>query len=105
MEDGYNGWSCHQAWELALMLDNDERANKNLWEFAKIYYKRMDKGTYNRTLALKGLIETYIPQNLTRIRKNGLLMYKTYPYIIKKEVAITLLEMIEQEYKYRGNKK
>ena len=102
MGEGYQGWSCHQAWELNLAITNDEPLmNKQLFGAWKLNFERkMKRGVYNHELAVKGIRDNFIPQAITRLHKLGYLEYPRYPIQIKQEVAKALVRSVEEDIEY-----
>ncbi len=96
-EGGYNGYSSHAAYELAMAIDKDPYSQKKLKYWINSYANYMKKGNYNRELAVQGIRNNFVPDVTAKIREKGGLTHPSYPREIKHEVAQRIVKNIEQQ--------
>ena len=89
----FEGWSCKQAWELKLCLDNDRQAYDHVQGINAMIKRRK----YNKTQAIAAFIRA-IDNVLPMLKRKKIYPYSRTTATIKKEVAEEMWKEYKDEY-------
>jgi hypothetical protein len=61
-DEDYQGWSNWDTWNVMLLLDNDERTQRNIDAWAQNFNRKSEKGIFDESEARKAVWRYILPQ-------------------------------------------